>query len=482
MRALVWVSLIPFSWCLTARRSASLYFGLFLGGLLCHLIGLDFIRTASAGRFQAGWLAAAFVGATGWVFAAFVDAKVLRSSRVPMGVRLPIVWIAMEFARVHLVGLVLRDPLPFMQLGSLAAPWPLVTQVADLGGVFAVTWSICAVNGGIFDAGYRRLFMPPNAEAPSVAGIRAALVIVPATVLYGAWRLSQPAPVGEVEVALVNSEIPSRLDAEFPKAIKRAAGAGLRTVHGSRKLPSLFVWPEGACRRSIYERADEPTARDHVQEMEALSMELRAPILVGCDRLQLGPLEGEVRRFNSVAFVSPRDGLRGFYDKVCLVPWREFQPPVATALRVLPLSPAGAFQAGQYSRGDHNATFELLVGDGKLHFGTAICYEVAHSALHRGLALPDHPWTPPDFYIGVADESAFEGQQYAILSADAQQLRAIECRRAYRGLRGTEFPRSSTATAGSFVQPLSDTARPSLTESSLTGGFHCISALVIGCR
>ncbi|MEX0675821.1 MAG: hypothetical protein WD063_02020 [Pirellulales bacterium] len=440
-RWLAWIALVPFAWTLTITWRPGLYLGVLAGAIICHLFGLECFRVVYAGSVESAWITVSILASLPWVAAAIAGRWLVRQFALPMGIALPLIWVPMEFARMHFMALFVEVPFPYLQLGSLLVEWPRLIQAADIGGVYILSWIVAAVNGASFDA-LQMLFPRANNTTKRTAllvGLSSSLVLLVGTWLYGGWRLSQRCQSGPL-VALVPGGVTSVLEAGGVAELTRNVQQLANGEH-----VALFVWAETTCPAPILTRvpvADEAEpARgsngryglheedDVVSRMEKLSEQLGAAVIAGCRRHEIVRGEAVLRRYNSLAMISPARGFQGCHDKVYLVPWREFQPRVALNLGLLPAPPSDPAYAGPFHRGTRCSTFTLTDAGHTYQLACSICFEVAYAALHRRLMRCSD--RRPDFFVGAADESAFAGSQYAQLSVDAQRMRAIECRRAF---------------------------------------------------
>ena len=121
-----------------------------------------------------------------------------RATRLPLALLLPITFVAGEFLR--LLG-PLGVPTGLLALSFHEQLWMI--QIADLGGIYLVSFAIASVNGALADVllgGWKRARF-------SVAGVAAGWIAI---ACYGAFRLHesqqtmQPGPV----IGVVQSDIP----------------------------------------------------------------------------------------------------------------------------------------------------------------------------------------------------------------------------------------------------------------------------------
>jgi apolipoprotein N-acyltransferase len=431
---LVWCALVPLAWTMAAGRGPAKYVGALVGGMCYHMLALDFLRQAYSGDAVTSWVAVAAILSFFWPVALALDQICLSHNSLPMSVRLPLVWTAAEFLRMQFAAAIMGAPVQYALLGSTIGDDLILAQVADIGGVYALTWLVATTNGTICDVltslfGSRRA---PRRRINGVVGATLAVSVFAAVLAYSAWRLAQPFAEEGPSIALVPDDVPVP---GLPRSDKRrdrlrrqlAASEHDGTVKALLAKPDLFVWSESAYGTPIViERSHEIGVRD----LEVLAQQLQAPILAGCERQSIRLGNPIVRRFNSLAYVTPEQGFAGSYDKTILVPWSEFQPPVATAMGLLPPAPGHAAYGGPYYPGDEYGIFELKTPQKSYRFATTICFEILSLELHRRL-MTAHDGRIPHFFLSCANESAFDGPMYARMSATAQRLRAIECRRPY---------------------------------------------------
>jgi apolipoprotein N-acyltransferase len=126
------------------------------------------------------------------------------------------------------------------------------------------------------------------------------------------------------------------------------------------------------------------------------------------------------RKYNSAAFVDPKDGFLGSYDKIGLVPWTEFTPIEGLTSR----------KSAKFSHGSNYPVFELRSrANGKRYrFGSAICYDVAFPRLFQRYMRAAA--APPDLFLVCSSESSDKTGRMARHVLGFTKMRAIECRRA----------------------------------------------------
>jgi len=238
---LAYFALVP--WLVTLYSGRGRYRPL----LFCWLVGLVFWLVNIYWLWWitlVGYFGAVVYLSLYWLAAGVVLRAALRR-RWPMWITLPVVWVALEYARAYVI-----SGFPWFYLAhSQWARTPLI-QIADLTGVYGLSFFVAMVNGAVADlllvlVGRR---LQPHLPAPRA---RRLIVAWPATALacaglivYGYWRLAQaPTAKGPV-IGLVQHSYPIALDrprtpdkkvmADFVASSEKFIGAGA----------DLVVWPE----------------------------------------------------------------------------------------------------------------------------------------------------------------------------------------------------------------------------------------------
>ena len=268
----------------------------------------------------------------------------------------PFLWVAAEWLRGFLL-----SGFPWGLLGySQYLRLPFI-QIAELGGVWAVSFVIVAVNAAVAGG----VILPRRRQ---IVGLAAAGGLVTATLVFGHIRLSAPPPEATISVAVMQPSIAQPL-----KWDEGHMEMTLRTYFDlSRQLrrgeAQLLVWPETAA-PTVLRRSPILTA-----SLIGLARDLDTRILVGSVDVEDGP---PVMLRNS-AFLLDERGVRGRYDKMHLVPFGEYIP--------LPWI-IGFVRGWAEFISEMEAGTEAVVFDGPpAPFGVVICYEGIFPSLVRDFA------------------------------------------------------------------------------------------------
>jgi apolipoprotein N-acyltransferase len=331
--AAAWVTLAPLFFALERVAPRTAFALGVLWGVVAHWAEAYWILPAMSFYYQQPWwFAVAFgVGSSllfrGLHYGLFA-AAVCWLSRGRQGagrvVVFALTWTAFELLRA-------RGPTadPWLLLGYAAVQVPVLLQVADIGGIYLVSFGMALVNAALAE-------VAPVAIAAPAGGSRAGAVsllatrIVPAVLLvagfwgaayaYGAWHLAAPvsAPAGvPITVVQGNNDLgaqwhPERdLDTlETYLALSRAAVA--------RAHPRLLVWPESAV---TFFLAREPRFLERIRGMLAAT---GTALLAGAPHFE--DADPAVPSYFNSAFYITGDGIQARYDKVRLLPFAEYFP------------------------------------------------------------------------------------------------------------------------------------------------------------
>ncbi len=153
------VALVP--WLTLVRAPVSTkrrYFAAYVGGVTFFALATQWVRVAHPMMYLS-WLGLAVVMPLFWLVALAILRKLDRLG-VPPAVAVPVAWVALEYCRMHFpTGFPILKPLGAYQmigfgwyfLGYTQHAFPQLIQIADLGGVYAVSFVVASVNGLLTD-------------------------------------------------------------------------------------------------------------------------------------------------------------------------------------------------------------------------------------------------------------------------------------------------------------------------------------------
>lgn len=340
---IAWFCLVPFFVALDglAPRQAFLV-GLFWGTaqiwLVCPwtAVALSFYWD-QPWWFGAGFLlvaSAIFVGVYYGLFAwAFVVARE-RSAGSTRALWVAALWVAAELAQARLLG---GDP--WMLLGYALTPSTAMIQIADVGGVYVLSFVVALVNASFYELWRSR--RAPRRTAPTVALALGAFAL---TLVYGVYRTSSPLPPSETRrVAIVqgNNRSGWQWNSEFHG---ESLASYLRlSAAAARSVPDTLIWPESAVTFFV---ASEEYYKDKIA---SLVRRADVDLILGGPHVDTTDVSLP-RYFNSAFHMNASGDLTGRYDKVHLLPFAEYFPLQTLSVlrrqfgRVRTFTPGGAPQ------------------------------------------------------------------------------------------------------------------------------------------
>lgn len=355
---LAWVSLVPLLASAVARSPRRALGDGWLMGAVFFILLLRWLdhtfRHYSQIPWPLTWLPIAGLAAYCGLYFGLVAALVSwLGQRLGTGWSLaaaPFVWVGGEWVRGQILSGFPWGLLGYSQYRQLA-----VIQIAEATGVYGVSFLIVAVNAALAAA------LALGVRRAAGGGACAALLLI-VTLAFGFARLSAPAPQRTLQVALIQPSIEQSLkwDPAYQQETLRVYTALTREA-GTAK-PAIILWPETAA--PIFLRRDPRL----VVELEALSREVGAPLLVGS-------VDGDRRGVYNSAFLLTGRGITAKYDKIHLVPFGEY----------VPLSGIIGFVRGwaEFISEFQAGTAPKVFREEPPSFGVVICYEGIFPELFR---------------------------------------------------------------------------------------------------
>jgi apolipoprotein N-acyltransferase len=321
---LAWVSLAPFFFALRGASppgaaGLGLLFGCAFGGVTLYWW---FDRL---GGTPAAAVLFAFVGfAAYYLLFGFLYSHVSRGVGGWLVLAGPALWVAIEYVRAS--------------LGFLAFPWNLlghsqyralpVIQVADLTGVYGISFLLVLINHGLsrlpdFFARHRVAAAGAGSRAPASWATQLGL---PALALllalgYGWHRLGEPETGDHLRIAVVQANLVPRIGMTGPERLAHLQEYGRLTHEAAGRRPDLIVWPSSSL--------PAPYAFRRVSGfVTRLARETETYLLVGgAGGEKFGPREpGYLPYSNSEFLISPAGRAEAQYDKIHLTPFDEYLP------------------------------------------------------------------------------------------------------------------------------------------------------------
>jgi len=405
---LAWVALVPFFFALDGKNARSAFGSGYACGFLFFAGTLGwFIYVTYIGAFL-------FIAYLSLYFAVFAVAFVFfrRLPLMPRLFTLSAVWVALEFIRGHAL-----SGFGWVSLGHSQYKNYLLIQIADVTGVYGVSFLVILVNLLVFES---------LRSVDDIRRIRRTQIIVTLLVClvlgYGIADAAHLRAYGQVEVGVVQPDIPQSLKWD-PRLKGRIVERTIRLTRalGAQK-PDIIVWPETSLPGILWES---PAL---FEEIKKTARDMQTPILMGTI-IQ----EGEEKYYNSAVLVSADGEMAGHYDKVHLVPFGEY----------LPLRPWLGFVNRFIGLADFTPGREYtLLPAGRQHkkFGVLICFEDTLPYLCRAFTNAG-----AQFLVNITNDAWFEDTKEPFLHMQAAVFGAVENKRA--------LVRAANTGVSAFIDP-----------------------------
>lgn len=391
---LAWISLVPLFLVLKDAPKIELFFMGVVTGAVHFITGLYWItftlNTYGNLNIIASFfvmLLLAFLETAYLIVFTLVAGRILKNySRIPSVVVLPLLWVAVEYLRT----ITPFGGFPWLLLGYSQQPYPLLIQIADITGVYGVSFIVVLVNAVIVEViswlyGLRKSTHENNNkknftkiarkwEGASSISIAVAVILIFLTLLYGKFRIDKLSKLIEDGVTLNVS----LLQGNIAQDVKWTPEEDARIIEIYKRLTKesatggaeLIVWPEAATPFAI--------ERD-MRGFELLRWleNLDTYTIVGSIDYTFEGLNRKNAKFtNSAYLVTPKGVELSKYSKMHLVPFSEYIPFVKL-LGFVDKLVKGA--AGNFSPGKERVLFNLPKGK----VGVIICYEAIFGDLVR---------------------------------------------------------------------------------------------------
>ncbi|MBS3808836.1 MAG: apolipoprotein N-acyltransferase [Desulfobacterales bacterium] len=287
-------------------------------------------------------------------------------------VLVPVFWVGLEWLRERLF-----SGFPWGLLGYSQYNRLHFIQIADIWGVYGVSFLLALVNAAVFililAIAARRWQNRVPSLSHALAAAAVAAFLVAGTWMYGNWRISEAESFSnaaeKMRVAVVQGNIDQSMkweDALQEQTVDtyiRLSGQVLKTS------PDLVVWPETAL--PFYFFNNKELTRRVLDAVDRAGVYF----LIGSPAYERR--EGEDKDglsiFNSAYLIDPEGRVAGRYDKVHLVPFGEYVP----LRKWLPFLGKMVPQAADFSAGQKG----MLLDMNGTQLGVQICYEMIFPGL-----------------------------------------------------------------------------------------------------
>jgi apolipoprotein N-acyltransferase len=279
---------------------------------------------------------------------------------------------------------------PWSSIGYSQYKFLSIIQIADITGIYGVSFLIVAVNEAVAELLLirRRIReMPLFTVSLSIIWVSFLLLFVSSSLIYGQWRLSQERPGTALRASVIqgNIEQDKKWDPAHQDAVMETySGLSLHAVSSS---PNIIVWPETSVPFFF------GTDREYTEKLTLLQNQLNAYLLFGSVLLKEKRQERTLLS-NSALLIDKTGNVVYVYDKIHLVPFGEYVPLQKFFFFIDKL----VVGIGDYIQGDRSEIAETPFGG----FATLICYEVIFPGLVRKFYVKGG-----DFIVNITNDAWF---------------------------------------------------------------------------
>ncbi|MDP8212272.1 MAG: apolipoprotein N-acyltransferase [Candidatus Zapsychrus exili] len=316
------------------------------------------------------------------------------------------VWVVLEYARAYLFTGFGWASLGYSQYKNLH-----IIQIADITGVYGISFLIIAVNvllKGLVDIFLKWCRAPKrNLRVPGATILSCFVVValLAATFLYGNYRLNNTIEsTGKLKIAVVqpNTKLTNIWqESLWPKIVEEHIDLTLKAMNDS---PDLIIWPETSV-PAIF-----PDEEKFVNEVKNLSNNIKVPILFGSVTR-----EGQ-DYFNSAILTTKYGEIKEKYNKLHLVAYGEYIPFRSAFPFLKYIVPIDDFTSGS-----EFTTFSL---EGGGLFSVLICFEDTIETISRGFVL-----SGAELLINITNDAWFGDSKEPFMHLSSSVLRAVENRK-----------------------------------------------------
>ena len=396
---LAWVALVPFLIAIEGKSYKVFFVVSYLLGFLFFSGTLGwFVYVTYPGAFVLIAYLSLYVAVFGLAIRFFKNSSIFLRVLV-----LPCCWVVLEYIRSHAL-----SGFGWALLGSSQCKNTLLIQIADVTGVYGVSFLVVMVN--VLIAGTIN-----NTSKASI--IRAQVLVFAllfASFVYGFFSIWKAPSWPKTLVAVVQPNIPQEVKWEQslqPSIVGQTAEItmGLKDVH-----PDLIVWPETSLPGIITE------VPYLLGAIKLTAVKVHAPLLMGAITDEQG------NYFNSAYLINENGKMAGRYDKIHLVPFGEFLPlrPILGWInRFVPLE--------DFTAGTNYTILRTAAGH---RFGVLICFEDTVSYLRRQFTKAG-----AQFFVNMTNDAWFKDTKAPFIHLQAAIFGCIENKRSLIRAANTGF-------------------------------------------
>jgi apolipoprotein N-acyltransferase len=375
---------------------------------------------------------------------------------LPNALVIPLVWVGLEYLRMHLF-----SGFGWLMLAHSVYSWTRVIQIADIAGVYGVSFLLALGNGVIVEL----VTLPMRVKGPAgpvfhpglswrvpIAGLLLFL-----NVGYGQYRTENAPLRPGPRVAIVQTNVAQNIRNDVDRSDEYFRSVWETGRQAEKVSADLVVFPETSypywygqieeglsnleSAREYQEQVTAPgrplrekpteemgqiirdNLKDGDEHTQAMARMLSKPILMGSAFWSIR-LAG-AKLTNASVMITPERGRTARYDKVHLVPFGEYIPLGGNIPLIKYLVP---YPEDFNYNSDHGADLVSL-HEGKLHLAPLICFEDTIPDLTRRYLRQATADRPVEILVNQSNDGWFNNSIEAWYHLAAAVFRTVESRR-----------------------------------------------------
>jgi apolipoprotein N-acyltransferase len=299
---------------------------------------------------------------------------------------------------------------PWFNIGYSLSDYTPLIQIAEIGGIYLLSFMILIVNLLLFYSFYR---FPQRISKICFALF---IVIMLFWIVWGSHRLNSiPLQETDLDIAIVQVSIPQ--DLKWSEAFFDSTLALYEkyTLKAAEREPDLIIWPESAVPdyvlRSVRSR----------MFISKTARKANTDIFTGFPHYEYrsdNP-DQEILYYNTATLFRKGGTVEEPYQKIILVPFGERIP----FMNILPFLKKLDFGQANWEYGENIQYYYLHNDNENYKFSPLICFEIAFPKLTNQMALDQ-----TDFMVNITNDAWFKRTIGPYQHAAMTAIRAVETR------------------------------------------------------
>lgn len=411
---LAWIALVPFLVSLYGKKPRQAFVSGFLLGIpyffgtlywIYHSInyygGISFVGSISIVLLFCFYLSL-YTGIFGFIFSA-----IIQNTKLPILIIAPVLWVVIEFIRSYAF-----TGFPWSSLGYSQYKFLRIIQIADITGIYGISFLIVSINGAISDAillKKRVNIIPLFPKYQFYLWLSSLFIVLLLSIIYGQIKLSQDRPGKTITASIIQGNIDQnkKWDSSYQNEVLKIYKE--TTLSASLKQPDIIIWPETAL--PFFFGEDFLLTNDFLNFQKMLSKNLLFGTVLIKNRNSK-----PVSLSNSAVLLDETGKVSFVYDKIHMVPFGEYVP----LRKVLFFIDKLVTGIGDYTPGKSYIKAKSSTGD----FAVLICYEIIFPGLVRKFFTDKG-----DYIVNITNDAWFGKTSGPYQHFSMAVFRAIENRK-----------------------------------------------------